>query len=331
MEKQKHIFVCSLIFIAIICLTIMNIKYDRLSRYPYQEKEAREIIDKYLSDEEIEYIIEYSIAPNVFISFIDVDGFNIYHASEYKELSKLRWQNTPDEIVEMVEKTRDYIDIQTLDNYLYQYTFDEILYLLTNDDPYTDNMIICDNANEDIAYVDDNYSIGIKAPNNLETIDNNIIETSGNIELTHNANEALANMCKAMEHDEAFANSKCGDLMISKGYVSYSEQKLLYDKLQSSIDNVSGTIFAPGHDEHQLGLAFDVSVSGLDEVNFYKTNQYLWLHENAYKFGFIETLSEKNMNVTNKVAKPYQFRYVTKEMALKIHDQNITLKEALNK
>ena len=94
MEKQKHIFVCSLIFIAIICLTIMNIKYDRLSRYPYQEKEAREIIDKYLSDEEIEYIIEYSIAPNVFISFIDVDGFNIYHASEYKELSKLRWQNT---------------------------------------------------------------------------------------------------------------------------------------------------------------------------------------------------------------------------------------------
>ena len=36
------------------------------------------------------------------------------------------------------------------------------------------------------------------------------------------------------------------------------------------------------------------------------------------------------MNVTNKVAKPYHFRYVTKEMALKIHDQNITLKEALN-
>ena len=137
MEKQKHIFVCSLIFIAIICLTIMNIKYDRLSRYPYQEKEAREIIDKYLSDEEIEYIIEYSIAPNVFISFIDVDGFNIYHASEYKELSKLRWQNTPDEIVEMVEKTRDYIDIQTLDNYLYQYTFDEILYLLTNNQLFT--------------------------------------------------------------------------------------------------------------------------------------------------------------------------------------------------
>ena len=115
----------------------MNIKYDRLSRYPYQEKEAREIIDKYLSDEEIEYIIEYSIAPNVFISFIDVDGFNIYHASEYKELSKLRWQNTPDEIVEMVEKTRDYIDIQTLDNYLYQYTFDEILYLLTNNQLFT--------------------------------------------------------------------------------------------------------------------------------------------------------------------------------------------------
>ena len=46
MEKQKHIFVCSLIFIAIICLTIMNIKYDRLSRYPYQEKEAREIIER---------------------------------------------------------------------------------------------------------------------------------------------------------------------------------------------------------------------------------------------------------------------------------------------
>ena len=123
MKNKKHIFVTCLLVIAIVCIGIMNIKYDRLSRYPYQDEESRKIIDEYLTDEEIEYIIEYSIATNVFISFIDCEGFNIYHASEYKQLSNLLWQEKPENIVQMVEATRDYITVDQLYNFLNIYKY----------------------------------------------------------------------------------------------------------------------------------------------------------------------------------------------------------------
>ena len=125
-KRWTAIFVGVVVCIAITCISIMNIHYDELARYPYKDERSRELIKEYLNKEEIDYIIEYSIAPNVFISFIQADDFNIYHATEYKKLSEVMWMESPEHIVEMVEKTRNAMDIDTLARYLEHYTFNDI-------------------------------------------------------------------------------------------------------------------------------------------------------------------------------------------------------------
>ena len=101
-KRWTAIFVGVVVSIAITCISIMNIHYDELARYPYKDERSRELIKEYKNKEEIDYIIEYSIAPNVFISFIQADDFNIYHATEYKKLSEVMWMESPEHIVEMV-------------------------------------------------------------------------------------------------------------------------------------------------------------------------------------------------------------------------------------
>ncbi|MFQ8583255.1 MAG: hypothetical protein ACLSA6_12395 [Holdemania massiliensis] len=62
MKIKRLLFVAAVAVLCAGCLIVMNIRYDRLSRYPYQDPKSRELIDEYLSDADIEYIIEYSIA-----------------------------------------------------------------------------------------------------------------------------------------------------------------------------------------------------------------------------------------------------------------------------
>lgn len=331
MEKKKHIFVAFLLVIAIACIGIMNIKYDRLSRYPYQDEESRKIINEYLTDEEIEYIIEYSIAPNVFISFIDVDGFNIYHASEYKQLSNLLWQEKPENIVQMVEATRDYITVDQLYNLLNNYKYNEIIYYFEIKDAYNPDSILVENAKSIDAYLDDTYTVGIRVPSNLQAIDEEIIAADDSVQLEASCAQALYQMCLAITDSEEYQDTKCGGIEIQRGYVSYDKQKAVYDEMQKNNPDVSGILNYPGHDEHQLGLAVDLSLHGLDASNFSKTAQYQWLVDNAYKYGFIQTYTDQSFNDTHKSAKLYHFRYVGVTLATYIHDNGLTLKQALGK
>ena len=82
LKRGRRLFVISLLVVSLLSIAWMNTKYDSLSRYPYTDQKSRQLIKKYLNKSEIEYIIEYSIAPNMFIAYIQEDGFNIYHASE---------------------------------------------------------------------------------------------------------------------------------------------------------------------------------------------------------------------------------------------------------
>lgn len=326
MNKKKHLFLFSLIVLSALSLFVMNVKYDRLSRYPYQEEEARRIIDEHLTDEEIEYIIEYSIAPNVFVPFIDVDSFNIYHAAEYKKLSLLRWQLSPDDIVHFVEKTRNYIDVETLNEYLYNYSFEELLYILENGDPYNEESLICANAGSSIAYVDSTYFIGRREPKNLVYVDNDVIELAKNIQLEEVCKNALSNMCEAISSDENFKHLKCGGLLLEEGYVSYDEQVEIYNDVvngNSSTLNVS----YPGHSEHQLGLAVDFSVIGLDKVNFDRTIQSEWLDNHAHNFGFVKTYTVQSAVDTLLNARSYHYRYVGVNAATIMKNQGLTLKQ----
>ena len=79
-----------------------------------------------------------------------------------------------------------------------------------------------------------------------------------------------------------------------------------------------------GHSEHQLGLAIDIN--SVNE-SFKDTEEYKWLINNSYKYGFIERYKKGKENITGFAYEPWHYRYVGIDTATKIYTENITYEE----
>ena len=55
--------------------------------------------------------------------------------------------------------------------------------------------------------------------------------------------------------------------------------------------------------------------------------QAIWLKDNAYKYGFIVRYPKQADDVTKKKYQPYTLRYVGKDLAKYMHDNNKVLEE----
>ena len=301
-----RVFLGFLVLFSGVCMFIMNLHYDTLTRYPYQDRRSREMIRKYLDKEEIEYLIEYSIAPNVFISFIAEDGFNIYHAAEYKQLSEFAWDQPPGLIVRMVEETRDVMDTETLIRYLNHYTYDELSAWLKGKDPYAEGTELVDNAGNPECYIGNGFTVSMRQPAGLLEADPTL--TIGTVYVSPMLQEPLAALCDAAESAFPEGNG-CGFMKIYRGYVSYDEQTALYEEGKTAI--------LPGQDDHQLGYEVDLCVEGLDDEFFVRTEQAEWLKENAYRYGFL----------LSRDTEPFHLRYAGKELAAQLHESDMTFDE----
>ncbi len=129
-------------------------------------------------------------------------------------------------------------------------------------------------------------------------------------------------------------------LWISSGYRNINLQTKLFNKQverekskelisdEEAENRASKVVARPYTSEHNTGLAIDFN--GVED-NFYKTPEYKWLKENAHKYGFIERYQEKFKDITGVIYEPWHFRYVGKEHAIKIKEQNICLEEYIKK
>lgn len=314
MKIKRIILVISIILLFSVCLGYMNHNFDRLSRYPYENKEARALIDRYLNDDEIEYIIEYSIAPYEFIDYIKEPKFNIYHTYYYREVKGVAWYLKDNEIVDFCE------DIIKLDaqeealSLLDEYYYNEVLDWIINHDIYNKEAKLIDNPNSIEAYLDENYTVGIRSPYPL--ISQDVFETLNNKEILIKdiILEPLENLYKAMKFD--LGTYQMRDIYMSNGYISYDEQKSLYEQATSK--------YYPGHNEHQLGLAVDLNTYKGD---FKESKFYAWLKDNAHKYGFI--LNRDNPNDLDY--NPGHIRFVGYDLAQSIYDNHSNLKKELSK
>lgn len=107
---------------------------------------------------------------------------------------------------------------------------------------------------------------------------------------------------------------------ITSGYRAWDAQKELYDK------DTEGTAAAPGESEHQTGLAFDVTTRR-DRGGFEDTEQYQWLIENCWDYGFILRYPEGKEEITGFAYESWHYRYVGVEAAKVIHQNDWTLEE----
>lgn len=119
------------------------------------------------------------------------------------------------------------------------------------------------------------------------------------------------------------------ELIISSAYRSYQEQEETYNNYKKTKGEESADKFAarPGFSEHQTGYAFDILTVGARTTTFENTEEFKWLQENAYKYGFILRYPKDKENITGYEYESWHYRYVGEQAAKIIHKENITFDE----
>lgn len=134
-----------------------------------------------------------------------------------------------------------------------------------------------------------------------------------------------------------------GTPIVCSSYRPHEKQVMLYENQVSSLISQgmsreealkeAGTVVAvPGTSEHELGLAVDICDTNnqlLDESQA-ETWTQKWLMEHCWEYGFILRYPPEKTEFTGIIYEPWHYRYVGKEAAAQIHQQNICLEEYLS-
>lgn len=119
-------------------------------------------------------------------------------------------------------------------------------------------------------------------------------------------------------------------LIGSSAYRSYKNQvSVLMNEIKSKgVDYANSYVAKPGKSEHQTGLSIDVTneARAFDKT----TSEAQWLANNAHRFGFILRYPEGKEDITGYKYEPWHIRYVGKDSARDIYNNNTTLEEYLN-
>ena len=114
----------------------------------------------------------------------------------------------------------------------------------------------------------------------------------------------------------------------ASAYRSYATQKWVYQRYvgQSGAQAADTYSARPGCSEHQTGLALDVNTASLS-AHFEETEEYAWLLENSWRFGFILRFPEGKEELTGYQFEPWHYRYVGRAAARVCHENGWTLEE----
>lgn len=117
--------------------------------------------------------------------------------------------------------------------------------------------------------------------------------------------------------------------VISDGYRSYKEQKDIYDSYADyyGMSETDTFVARPGHSEYQTGMSFDLKPYNkvIDDVS--NNEEYLWLRENAYKYGFIFRFEKEDEHLTGFSENNWRLRYVGMEAASVIKNEDLCFEE----
>ena len=91
-------------------------------------------------------------------------------------------------------------------------------------------------------------------------------------------------------------------------------------------------VLPPGTSEHQTGLCCDItdeyrSPKNPDELS--QTETFKWLNAHCTEYGFILRYPENKQDITKVIYEPWHFRYVGKEVAEYITENDLCLEEFL--
>ncbi len=118
---------------------------------------------------------------------------------------------------------------------------------------------------------------------------------------------------------------------IRSGFRTFNESKIIYN----SYEKEKGSSYAekyvakPGTSEHNTGLAFDFIISSNKNVykTDYESDEYFYLENIAYLYGFIIRYPKEKEDITGYNYEPWHLRYVGADLAKYLKKNNLTLEE----
>lgn len=124
------------------------------------------------------------------------------------------------------------------------------------------------------------------------------------------------------------------NLFVRAGYRSGEDQEdLMEDKIETyrqegysqreAEHEAEKWVAKPGTSEHELGLAVDINAEGQTDGN----RLYQWLAEHSWKYGFILRYPAEKEAITGIDYEPWHFRYVGKQAAKEMYEQDLCLEE----
>lgn len=130
--------------------------------------------------------------------------------------------------------------------------------------------------------------------------------------------------------------------VVCSGYRSIEYQQKLFNnqvskQMSKGLSHQQATVEAskvvayPGASEHNLGLAVDIvslNYQILDEKQA-DTPEIRWLIEHSSEYGFILRYPEDKTEITGTIYEPWHFRYVGKQAAKEIMENDLCLEEYL--
>ena len=270
---------------------------NKLIELGYSKDEIDKLFN-YLDDTDITVISNSNEKYNEIINYCKNDKFILNYYNRYIDYKSKNQQYDYDTIIKYVNIGIDYPFFENIKESANKYT----------------ELVLINKYYK----VDENY-----IPKNLETLDISCASNS-NIYMENVAKEAFENMCMD-------ARSIGFTIKGISGYRSYISQENIYNGYlkndpQSVVDTYSAR---PGHSEHQSGYVIDVYNVALPYTSFGDTNEYVWVKNNARKYGFIVRYEKNKEFITGYKSEPWHLRYVGIDAADYISKNNITLEEYL--
>lgn len=282
---------------------------DIIKQYPYQDDLKELLNDPSFNKDKIKnYLDIKGLSAHDRLMIVNKGYEYSYYDEDILNLMKERFyiHSRLDRYLKMLEEGYDYRDAIERVNAKRDLTFYEDSF---ESDLSVNNLIIANKY----------YTLGEFVPSNLVQIDS---QYGIDGYLQDEAYEAY----KQMAND---AKSNGLSLWITSPYRSYKSQYRIYNRyLENDPVEVVDTYSArPGYSDHQTGLTVDIVSPGYDFDNFEDSNEFEWLQENAYKYGFILRYPKDKTDITGYMYESWHYRYVGVDVATYIFNNNITFDE----
>jgi len=171
-------------------------------------------------------------------------------------------------------------------------------------------------SNDHLLLVNNDYAIPIDMINNLIKLSDYVNTLDPEMLLRDDALVMLRVMF------DSASSTNFNQFRVTQGFRTYEQQQYLY--LQMAGDGLAAR---PGHSEHQVGLAVDISYHG---VNIGNSVQGAWLMNNSYKYGFILRYPEHKTHITGVPFEPWHYRYVGQPHAYFMTYRDFVLEEYID-